>query len=152
VDTATVNRGEFAGKAIALELERDRDCHACKVNKSGGKQLSQVGQLFNWVPALGTQSIPPCAGFFMFYTYILYSEGFDRYYVGHCEDMSARLLRHNLKKVPSTKAYAPWKVVYTDTYPTRSEPSARERATKKKKSRTYIESLTGGGTGGHIPI
>jgi len=71
----------------------------------------------------------------MFYTYILYSESFDRYYVGHCEDLRARLLRHNQKKVPSTKAYAPWQVVYTESYPTRSEASARERAIKNKKSR-----------------
>jgi len=88
----------------------------------------------------------------MFHTYILYSESFDRYYVGHCENMDARLLRHNLKKVPSTKAYAPWKVIYTEPYATRGEASAREKAIKKKKSRIYIESLTGGGTGGHVPM
>jgi predicted GIY-YIG superfamily endonuclease len=46
----------------------------------------------------------------MFHTYILYFESFDRYYIGHCENMNARLLRHNLKKVSSTKAYAPGKL------------------------------------------
>jgi len=54
--------------------------------------------------------------------------------------MNARLLRHNLKKVPSTKAYAPWKIIYTESYPTRGEASTRGKAFKKKKSRIYIES------------
>ena len=102
-------------------------------------------------PILGTNN-PATAGFFMYYTYILYSESFNRYYVGHCEDMEPRLLRHNLKKVPSTKAYVPWKLMYTESYSTRSEASSREREIKGKKSRIYIEKLISNGTGTHVPI
>ena len=80
-----------------------------------------------------------------FYTYILYSTIFDRYYVGHCEDMLARLSRHNGKMVPSTKAYVPWQLMYTKSFSTRAEASAREHEIKKKKSRKYVELLIKGG-------
>lgn len=90
----------------------------------------------------------------MYYVYILFSEKFNRYYIGHCEDVSIRLARHNSKMVPSTKAYAPWLLVYTEIFSTRAEASAREKAIKNKKSRKYIEYLIdkGGETGIHVPI
>ena len=120
-----------------MELVDTQDLKSCS-------QQCECG--FNSHP--GYKLIPLYAGFFMYYTYILYSEAFDRYYVGHCEDIGPRLLRHNLKKVPSTKPYAPWKLMYTETYATRSDASKREREIKGKKSRIYIEKLISGG----IPI
>ena len=75
------------------------------------------------------------------YTYILYSEKFDRYYVGSTESVELRLLRHNNKMVKSTKSYAPWVVVYTESFPSRSEAVVRENEIKKMKSRKYIEGL-----------
>ncbi len=78
---------------------------------------------------------------FMFSIYILYSKKFDRFYVGHCEDLIKRLERHNHKAVPSTKAYVPWVLVYTEKFQSRSSAAAREKEIKKKKSRKYIEFL-----------
>jgi len=77
----------------------------------------------------------------MYYLYILYSKDFDRYYVGHCEDLNIRLARHNGKGVPSTKPYVPWELVYSERYTTRSQASIREKEIKNKKSRKYIEFL-----------
>lgn len=77
----------------------------------------------------------------MFYTYILYSTSYDRYYVGHCEDLKKRLHRHNNKLVSSTKRFTPWIIVYYETSITRLDTSRRELAIKKMKSRIYIESL-----------
>jgi len=77
----------------------------------------------------------------MFYTYILYSENADRYYVGHCEDLTQRLERHNNKLVLSTKNYTPWRLVYHETYSTRKEANARELYIKRMKSRKFIEKL-----------
>ena len=89
----------------------------------------------------------------MFYTYILYSAGFDRFYTGHCEDVALRLPRHNNRMVPSTKPYLPWLLVYYEEYSSRLEASNRELEIKKKKGRKYIEYLVnGGGTGSHVPI
>ena len=89
----------------------------------------------------------------MFYTYILYSTKYDRFYVGHCEDISVRLQRHNNRMVPSTKSYVPWLLAYYEEYASRAEASNRELVIKKKKSRKYIDYLVkGGGTGRHVPI
>lgn len=77
----------------------------------------------------------------MFYLYILYSEKYDRYYVGHCEDISIRLSRHNSKMVPSTKPYIPWVLVYSEMYSTRQEANAREVYIKRMQSRKFIERL-----------
>ena len=81
----------------------------------------------------------------MYFTYILYSKTHNRYYVGHCEDITTRLQRHNAKQVPSTKKYAPWELAYTETFTSRSEANQRELYIKKQKSRKYIEQLIAGG-------
>lgn len=77
----------------------------------------------------------------MHYTYILYSKSFDRYYIGQCEDIDARLHRHNNRGVPSTKPYVPWDLVYIETFGSRSEAIKRELEIKSKKNRKYIEWL-----------
>ena len=94
------------------------------------------------IPFPGTKP-QPIAGFFsfMYFVYILYSKEFDRYYVGQCEDLFARLTRHNAGAVLSTKAYRPWEIVYSESYPTRSAATIREKEIKKKKSRKYIAYL-----------
>ena len=76
-----------------------------------------------------------------FFIYILYSEKFDRYYVGHSSDTVKRLERHNKGMVPSTKFYRPWRMIYIEEFKTKSEAAARELEIKNKKSRKYIESL-----------
>jgi putative endonuclease len=43
-----------------------------------------------------------------FFTYILYSRNFDRFYYGQTEDLHARLASHNSGKVKSTAPYIPW--------------------------------------------
>ena len=76
-----------------------------------------------------------------FFTYILYSEKFDRYYIGHSSDTEKRLQRHNKGMVPSTKFYRPWRMILTEEFKSKSEAATRELEIKNKKSRKYIESL-----------
>lgn len=77
----------------------------------------------------------------MFYLYILQSEKNGRFYIGSCEDIDARLARHNAGATTSTKSGRPWKVVYFEEFSTRSEAIKRENEVKVKKSRKYIEFL-----------
>ncbi len=70
-----------------------------------------------------------------------YSKKFDRYYTGQCEDLDARLKRHNNGAVPSTKSFIPWELVYTEVFDTRAQAVTREKEIKDKKSRKYIEKL-----------
>jgi len=77
----------------------------------------------------------------MFYFYILKSVKDGRYYIGSCEDIYKRLLRHNKALVISTKAHIPWKVVYNEEYKTLSEARKREYQVKSWKKRAAIEKL-----------
>ncbi len=75
------------------------------------------------------------------FTYILYSEKLNKYYVGACIDMERRLYEHNIGHSKFTSTGIPWIVRYTETFGTLQEAKKRELAIKKMKSRKYIESL-----------
>jgi len=77
----------------------------------------------------------------IFYMYIIKSLNFDSYYTGQCSDIKIRLERHNGGHSKSTKAKAPWKLIYFEEFQSRSEAVRREREVKSKKSRRYIETL-----------
>ena len=77
----------------------------------------------------------------MWYTYIIYSEKLDRYYVGHTDNLSWRLERHNQGWGRFTKGGIPWELVYFEKYQTKKEALKRERDTKSQKSRKYIKNL-----------
>jgi putative endonuclease len=77
------------------------------------------------------------------YTYILYSTCRDRYYIGSTSGIEKRLERHNGGATPSTKPGRPWKIVYTEEFPTKNDALKRENEIKRMKSREYIEQLIG---------
>jgi len=58
------------------------------------------------------------------------------------QDLSKRILEHNRGKMKSTKAYVPWKLVYSEEYLDRMDARKREKFLKSGKGRDYIESLS----------
>ena len=74
----------------------------------------------------------------------MYSERKEKYYIGHTHDLKLRLERHNHGWTKSTKAGIPWKIVYYETYETKSEAYKREIELKRLKSRKLIEKLISG--------
>ncbi|HEY0741152.1 MAG TPA: GIY-YIG nuclease family protein [Chryseosolibacter sp.] len=77
-----------------------------------------------------------------FYTYIIYSEKCDKYYVGHTDSISKRLEEHNIGKGGQFSSNCrPWNLVYSEQFSSRSDAMKREREIKSKKSRKYIEWL-----------
>ena len=81
----------------------------------------------------------------MFHTYILHSSEIDKYYIGSCgEDLQGRLRSHLSNHGGFTGKAKDWVVVYTETFPTRTEAYARERQIKKWKSRKMVEQLISG--------
>jgi putative endonuclease len=84
----------------------------------------------------------------MWYIYIIYSNKIDRYYVGYTDNLEWRLERHNSGWGKYTKRGIPWKLVYTESFNSKSEAIKREREIKRKKSRKYIEELVKN-AGGH---
>ena len=82
-----------------------------------------------------------CGGFMLYTVYILKSMVRDRFYIGHTADLDKRLKEHNAGRTKSTKAYVPWKVIYTENYETKSQAVRREFEIKSYKSGIKFYSL-----------
>ena len=78
---------------------------------------------------------------FMPYTYILFSEKLNKYYIGACTDLERRLYEHNIGHSKFTSTGIPWVLKYFERFTTLPEAKKRESAIKKMKSRKYIENL-----------
>ena len=66
----------------------------------------------------------------MHYVYVLMSEVNDRLYIGVTDDISKRLIEHNLGKTRSTKPHRPYRLIYSECYQMRSKAFKRERQIK----------------------
>ena len=95
-------------------------------------------------PFRGTQSDFGRFYCFMYFVYILYSEKCDRYYIGYCADMNARLQRHNGGMVAATRNCRPYIIKATKSLPTEIDARKEERRLKKAKNRNYLEQLIAG--------
>ena len=73
-----------------------------------------------------------------FFVYILYSEKFNKTYVGLTNNLNRRLKEHNNASNKSTKAYIPWKIIYTESLPDRVSARKREKYFKNGSGREYI--------------
>ena len=69
----------------------------------------------------------------MYTVYILRSVKTGRFYIGSTGDVEKRLEEHNSCGVRSTKAYVPWKIVWTEEQLTRTEALQRELQIKSYK-------------------
>jgi putative endonuclease len=75
------------------------------------------------------------------FTYILFSEKLNKYYIGACVNLERRLYEHNIGHSKFTSIGMPWKIVYMEEYPTLAEAKKREKQIKNMKSRKYIDDL-----------
>lgn len=77
----------------------------------------------------------------MFTVYVLYSDEFKRTYTGLTNDLERRLKEHNSKQNKSTKAYAPWRVIYKEEIETRIKAREREKYLKSGIGRDFIKTI-----------
>jgi len=78
----------------------------------------------------------------MAYTYILYSESANRYYVGSTGvALSLRIKKHNTNHKGFTGGFADWTLKYHEAFDTEEQARKREREIKAWKSRKLIERL-----------
>ncbi|WP_256484322.1 GIY-YIG nuclease family protein [Mucilaginibacter flavidus] len=75
----------------------------------------------------------------MFYVYVLLSEQYGRRYIGMSNDFEKRLIQHNAGYTKSTKAYRPWKIVYTESFDTLLEAVNREKYLKTGVGREFLD-------------
>ncbi|RFM28884.1 GIY-YIG nuclease family protein [Deminuibacter soli] len=75
----------------------------------------------------------------MFIVYVLYSERFDKIYIGYTSNLPERLRSHNeLGKKGWTIRYRPWLLIHTETFETKQEALSREKELKNAKWRAWI--------------
>jgi putative endonuclease len=75
----------------------------------------------------------------MYYVYFLKSKVNGDIYIGSCENVVKRVMRHNNGLVKSTKAYRPWVLLSQEEYPTRSEAMQKERYYKSGQQRELLK-------------
>ncbi|MDO8467095.1 MAG: GIY-YIG nuclease family protein [bacterium] len=78
-------------------------------------------------------------GTYMYYLYILESLEYKRHYIGTSADVKNRLSEHNSGEVRSTKAYRPWRCVYSEEF--LDKTSARKRELFLKRNAKAREDL-----------
>ena len=71
------------------------------------------------------------------FTYILFSQKLNKYYIGSSLDKDERLKRHNNGTENFTSTGIPWVMVYFEEYTNTIEAKRREFEIKKKKKRGY---------------
>ncbi len=83
-------------------------------------------------------------GFFIekkmsFWVYIIFSEKFDRFYIGQTNDLHGRIERHNAGYVESTKSFRPWALKLALSKENRSESMVLEKKLKNLNRSRLIE-------------
>jgi len=77
-----------------------------------------------------------------FFVYILYSTGFDKFYIGQTKEIRNRLDRHNAGTEKATKPYRPWNLMWVTEKSSRAEVMQLERKLKnlsKERLRAFIQ-------------
>ena len=74
----------------------------------------------------------------MFYTYVLYSEKDNKYYVGFTKDLKKRLEAHNRGLVSSTRNRRPLKLIYYEACLNEIDAIKREKYFKSGFGRRFL--------------
>jgi putative endonuclease len=78
----------------------------------------------------------------MFTTYVLYSEKYDKIYIGYTSNLQQRLISHNqLATKGWTIKFRPWQLIYKEEFEIKSEATKREKQLKSYQGRTFIRNL-----------
>jgi putative endonuclease len=78
----------------------------------------------------------------MFIVYALYSENFNKIYIGMTSNIAERFKSHNeLSKKGWTKNFRPWIIIYQEEYTEKKEALKRERQLKGAAGRAFLRSL-----------
>jgi len=77
----------------------------------------------------------------MHYLYILLSETKSRTYTGVTESIKKRLKEHNSGRVKSSRPYRPYKILYTQAFPTSIDARQAERFYKSTAGRRRLKQM-----------
>ena len=75
----------------------------------------------------------------MFTVYVLYSERYNKIYIGYTSDLEKRFKSHNELGIKGwTVKFRPWEIVYTEIFETKSSAMKREKELKTSRGRNFI--------------
>ena len=78
----------------------------------------------------------------MFTVYVLYSEHFDKIYIGYTSNLEQRFLSHNeLGTKGWTIKFRPWKIIHTEEFETKKAAMQREKQLKSSRGRDWIRNV-----------
>ncbi len=78
----------------------------------------------------------------MYFLYALYSDSFDKIYIGYSADPEARLNSHNSPLNKGwTASFRPWRIVYVEPAVSKKKALIREKQLKSFQGRNFIRSL-----------
>ncbi len=78
----------------------------------------------------------------MFTVYVLYSDKFDKIYIGYTSNIEERFKSHNeLGNKGWTIKFRPWRIIYTEEFEEKSLALIRERELKSAQGRLFIRKL-----------
>ena len=78
----------------------------------------------------------------MYSTYVLYSSGFNKIYIGFSSELTNRLMAHNdSRNTGWSSRYQPWELLYSEEYHTKAEAMKREKQLKTCKGRESIHEM-----------
>ncbi len=75
----------------------------------------------------------------MFTVYVLFSEAFNKIYIGFTSNLEQRFLSHNeLGSKGWTIKFRPWKIIHTEEFDTKKDAIQREKQLKSSRGRNWI--------------
>ena len=77
----------------------------------------------------------------MYFVYAISSLNRNYIYVGLTSDLESRIDRHNQKRERTTKAYAPFELIYSEAVTTRIEARKREKYFKSGIGREKLRQI-----------
>jgi putative endonuclease len=78
----------------------------------------------------------------MFKVYALYSEKFNKIYVGMTSNLEERFKSHNVLSLKGwTKNFRPWSIIHVEEYAEKNAALKREKQLKGAAGRNFVRSL-----------
>lgn len=76
-----------------------------------------------------------------YYVYVLRSLKDFKFYIGFTDNIQARLNRHQLGEVPSTRTRTPFELIFFEGYLNKYDALRREKYLKTSKGKTTLRSM-----------
>ncbi len=78
----------------------------------------------------------------MYTVYVLYSDKYDKIYIGYTSNLGKRLLNHNeLGMKGWSKSFRPWNLIYKEAFVSKRDAMRREKELKSHQGRNFIRDL-----------